>query len=157
MISCHALVDISTPQTLKIQGYIKKKKVTMLIDSGSTHNFINYKLAKYLNWFVYLAPEFQVMIGDGGTINCSRKCHNIKLNMGEYFLDSPMISIQMGGADAILGVQWLQSLGTIALNFQYIFMRFSLKGNEIELRGIKGKPCYTLIFHLITWWESSKG
>jgi hypothetical protein len=25
-ISCHALVDISTPQTLKIQGYIKKKK-----------------------------------------------------------------------------------------------------------------------------------
>jgi hypothetical protein len=45
-ISCHALADISTPQTLKIQGYIKKKKVTVLIDSGSTHNFINYKLAK---------------------------------------------------------------------------------------------------------------
>jgi hypothetical protein len=139
-ISCHALVDISTPQTLKIQGYIKKKKVSMLIDFGSTHNFINYKLEKYLNCFVYPTPEFQVMIVNGGTINCSRKCHSIKLNMGEYLLDSPMISIQMGGVDVVLGVQWLQSLGIVSLNFQDIFMRFSLEGKEIELRGIQGKP-----------------
>ena len=47
-ISCHALAGISTPQTLKIEGYIKKKKVTVLIDSGSTHNFIHCKLAKVL-------------------------------------------------------------------------------------------------------------
>jgi hypothetical protein len=79
-----------------------------LIDSASTHNFINYKLTKDLNFFVYPTPEFQVMIADGGTINCSGKCHSINLNMGEYFLDSPMISIQMGGVDVVSGVQWLQ-------------------------------------------------
>ena len=45
----------------------------MLIDYGNTHNFIHCKLAKYLNCFVYPAPEFQVMIADGGTINCSGK------------------------------------------------------------------------------------
>ena len=72
-ISCNALARISTPQTLKIEGYIKKKKVIVLIDSGSTHNFIHYKLAKSLNFFVYPAPEFQVMIVDGGTINFSGK------------------------------------------------------------------------------------
>jgi hypothetical protein len=70
-ISCNALDGISTPQTLNIKGYIKKKKVIVLIDSGSTHNFIHYKLAKALNCFVYPTPEFQVMIADGGTINCS--------------------------------------------------------------------------------------
>jgi hypothetical protein len=59
------LVGISTPQTLKIEGYIKKKEVIVLIDSGSTHNFIHYKLAKDLNCFVYPVPEFQVMIADG--------------------------------------------------------------------------------------------
>jgi gas vesicle protein len=72
-ISCNALVGISTPQTLKIEGYIKKKKVIVLIDSGSTHNFIHYKLAKDFNFFVYPVPEFQVMIACGGTINCSGK------------------------------------------------------------------------------------
>ena len=55
---------INIPQTLNIKGYIKKKKVIVLIDSGSTHNFIHYKLAKDLNCFVYPVPEFQVMIVD---------------------------------------------------------------------------------------------
>jgi hypothetical protein len=73
MIFCNALAGISTPKTLKIEGYIKKKKVIVLIDSSITDNFIHYKLAKDLNCFVYPVPKFQVMIADGGTINCSGK------------------------------------------------------------------------------------
>jgi len=37
--------------------------------------------------------------------------------MREYVLSSPIICIPMGGADVVLGVQWLQYLGTIAFNF----------------------------------------
>ena len=51
-ISCNALAGITTPQTLKIQGQIKKKKVIVLIDLGSTHNFIHCKVAKELNCFL---------------------------------------------------------------------------------------------------------
>ena len=60
--------------------------------------------------------------------------------MGEYVMNSPMISIPMGGANVVLGIQWLQSLGTMDFNFQELFMKFSLEGKEIELRGIRGKP-----------------
>eukprot|EP00253_Pinus_taeda_P036470 PITA_36470 len=110
-ISCNALAGVTTPQTIKIEGQIKKKKVIVLIDSGSTHNFIACKVAKELNCFLYPAPECQVAVANGGTINCSRKFHNTKLSMGEYVLTSPMLSIPMGGVDVVLGVQWLQSLG----------------------------------------------
>ena len=51
-----------------------------------------------------------------------------------------MLSILMGGANVVLGVQWLQSLGTTAFNFQELFMKFYVEGKEIELRGIAGKP-----------------
>jgi hypothetical protein len=139
-ISCNALAEINTNQTLKIEGYVKKKKVIVLIDYGSTHNFIHYKLAKDLNLFVYLVPEFQVMIADGGTINFSGKCNKINLTMGEYLMNSPMIAIPKGGADVVQGIQGLNSLGTMAFNFQELFMKFSLEGKEIELRGITGKP-----------------
>jgi len=44
------------------------------------------------------------MVANGGTRNCSGKCHNIKLSMGEYVLTSPMLSIPMGGADVVLGI-----------------------------------------------------
>eukprot|EP00253_Pinus_taeda_P025396 PITA_25396 len=139
-ISCNALAGITTPLTINIEGQIKKKKVIVLIDSGSTHNFIHCKIAKELNCFLHPTPEFQVMVASGGTINCSGKCHNVNLSKGEYVLSSPMLSIPMGGAHVVLGVQWLQSLGTIAFNFQELFMKFSAEGKEVELRGVAGKP-----------------
>jgi hypothetical protein len=112
----------------------------VLIDSHSTHTFIHCKLAKALNFFIYPVPEFQVMIANGGTINYLGKCHKINLTMGEYVMNSPIIYIPMGGVDVVLGVQWLQSLGIVAFNFQEIFMKFSLEGKEFALRGITGKP-----------------
>ena len=99
-------------------GFLKKQKVTVLIDSGSTHNSINKKLATLINYFIYPAPEFRVLIVDGGTVNCLGKCHSIKLFMGDYELDTPMYAISMGEADIILGVQWLTIMGTIEINFQ---------------------------------------
>eukprot|EP00253_Pinus_taeda_P028577 PITA_28577 len=138
-ISCNALARITTPQTIKREGQIKKKKVIVFIDSGSTHNFIHCNIAKELNCFLYPALKRQEMVANRGMINCFRKCHNIKLSMGEYVLTSPMLSIPMGGVDVVLGVQWLQSLGTIAFNFQELFMKFSMEGKEVVLRGIVGK------------------
>jgi hypothetical protein len=52
--------------------------------------------------------------------------------------------------EVVLGVQWLQSLGTMALNFQDIFMRFSSDGKEIELRDIQGKPSKVKISNRMT-------
>ena len=95
---------ISTLKTLKIEGYIEKKKVTVLFDPGTTHNFVLCKLVKVLSCFIYPAPKFQVMIEDGGTINFLGKCYNINLTIGEYVLDSLMIDIPMGGVDVVLGV-----------------------------------------------------
>ena len=66
-ISYNALARITTPKALKIEGNIKKKELIMLVDSGSTHNFIHCKVAKELNCFLYPALEFQVMVANGGT------------------------------------------------------------------------------------------
>ena len=112
----------------------------MLIDNDSTHNFIHCKLAKFLNCFIYPTPNFQVMIAYEGTINCSGKFHKINLTIGEYVVNTQIISIPMGGVDVVLGVQWSQSLRLVAFNFQELFMKFSLEGKEFELRGITGKP-----------------
>ena len=48
--------------------------------------------------------------------------NKINITMGEYVMNSPMIYIPMGGVDVVLGIQWLQSLGTMTFNFQEIFI-----------------------------------
>ena len=80
------------------------KKVIVLIDSSSTHNFTHYKLGKILNLFMYLEPKFQLMSVDGGTIHCLMKCQNINLNTGEYVLNNLMVVIQMCVSNVVLGV-----------------------------------------------------
>jgi hypothetical protein len=60
--------------------------------------------------------------------------------MGKYLLDSPMIIIEMGGVDVVLGVQWLQSLGTMDLNFQELLVRVSLEGKKLNSKVSKGNP-----------------
>jgi hypothetical protein len=51
----------------------------------------------------------------------------------------------MVGVDVVPVVQWLQSLGKVTLNFQYLFMVFSSDGKKNDLRGIQGKPSKVII------------
>ena len=57
--------------------------------------------------------------------------------MGEYVLNSPMLSIPMGGVDVVLGVEWLQSLGMLAFNFQELFLNFFFKRKGSRITGYR--------------------
>jgi hypothetical protein len=45
IISLNSLTGFSSPQTLKLIGYIKQQKFIILVDSGNTHNFIHHRIA----------------------------------------------------------------------------------------------------------------
>lgn len=40
-ISIQALVGAPSPKTMRILGQIKKRRVTVLVDTSSTHNFVD--------------------------------------------------------------------------------------------------------------------
>nr|GEX31237.1 protein ALP1-like [Tanacetum cinerariifolium] len=47
-ISLHAILGKPHPRTMKVQGMLQSTEVIILIDGGSTHNFISYVLVKDL-------------------------------------------------------------------------------------------------------------
>ena len=112
----------------------------MIIDLGSTHNFIDKILAESLKCLVYPVTNFQVLVANGESIDCAGKCHNIKLSMGEYNLESPMYAFPIGGVDVVMGIQWLRTLGTVSTNYKQLFMRFELEGIQYQLKGLKSTP-----------------
>jgi hypothetical protein len=133
VISLHALSGISSPQTLKIKGYIKHRSVMVLIDSGSTHNFIHRRLTEELHCFVHPVSNFQILIANGGTMKCGGRCENVKLQMGDYHLKTHMFSISMGGCDIVLGVEWLHTLGPITMDYQDLYMSFTQEAHTYTL------------------------
>ena len=65
MVSLAAMIGIDEPQTLKLRGHLKNEDVTIVIDTGSTHNFLDINVEKGLNLYVYLATDIKLMVGVG--------------------------------------------------------------------------------------------
>jgi hypothetical protein len=57
-------------------------------------------------------------------MKCGGRCENLCLQIGQYNLKSHMFSIDMGGYDIVLGVEWLHTLGPILMYFKELTMQF---------------------------------
>ena len=117
-ISFAIITRITKPWTLKLKGHIKKQNVIILIDSGSTHNFIDVNVAKTLNIYAYPVANLKVMVAYGKRIDGVGKCHKVKLQLSEYEMESNFYTVPLEGVDVILGIQCLQTLGTYSANHQ---------------------------------------
>jgi hypothetical protein len=121
VISLNSFTGFSTPQTLKLIGYIKNQKAIILVDSQSTHNFIHRHIAQETNFYIRPVNNFQIMIANGRSIKCGgvvKMC----LQICQYHMKSHMFSIDMGGCDIVLGVEWLHTLDPILMDFKELTM-----------------------------------
>lgn len=48
-ISLHAMVGALSPKTMRVMGQLKKKWVVILVDIGSTHNFVDTSVTSKCN------------------------------------------------------------------------------------------------------------
>jgi hypothetical protein len=141
IISLNSLIDFSAPQTLKLIGYLKHRKVIILVDSGNTHNFIHRSIAQETHCYIHVVNNFQIMIANGGSMKCGGRCENVCLQIGDYNLKYHMFAIDMGGCDIVLGAEWLRTLGPILMDFQNLTMQFDQGGHKHKFQGIiAGSP-----------------
>jgi hypothetical protein len=136
VISLNALTGFFSPQTLKIIDYIKHKKVIILVDSGSTQNFIHCRIAQETHFYIHAVNNFQIMIANGGSMKCGGSCENVHLQIGDYHLKSNVFAINMGGYDIVLGAYWLRTLGLIFMDFKELTMQFYQEVQQYKFKGI---------------------
>jgi hypothetical protein len=118
VISLNALIGFSTPQTLNLIGYIKNWKVIILIDNGSSHNFIHHRISQEVNCYICVIDNFQIIISNGGSMKCGGRCENVWLQIGQYHLKYHMFYIDMGGCDIVFGIEWLHTLSPIIMDLR---------------------------------------
>jgi hypothetical protein len=141
VISLNALTSFVAPQTLKIIGYIKHRKVIILVDSSSTHNFIHLRIAQETHCYIHAVNNFQIMIANGGSMKCGGCCENVHLQIGDYHLKSHMFAINMGGCDIVFCGDWLRNLGPILMDFNDLTMQFDQEVHHYRFQGITiGSP-----------------
>ncbi|KAM1314519.1 hypothetical protein ACFX2I_018122 [Malus domestica] len=114
-----------TTRTMKVDGQLNGHHVRILLDSGSTHNFIDSKLLKQWGQPVSPTTNFEVMIADGGKICSSGCCMDATLSLGGYTCHVDFFSLPLGGCDVVLGVQWLSTVSLVLWDFQLLTMEFT--------------------------------
>jgi hypothetical protein len=147
VISLNALTGFFAPQTLKLIGYIKHRKVIILVDSGSTHNFIHRRIAQETHCYIHAINNFQIMIANGGSMKCGGRCENVRLQISDCHLKSHMFAIDMGDCDIVLGADWLRTLGPILMDFKDLTMQFDQEGHQYKFQGITVGSLEIIISH----------
>ncbi|XP_062093477.1 uncharacterized protein LOC133799480 [Humulus lupulus] len=65
-LSLNSLVGISSAHTMKLAGHIGQRPVTVLIDSGATHNFISMDVVSAAGLPITTTTCYGVLLGTGG-------------------------------------------------------------------------------------------
>jgi hypothetical protein len=112
-ISLHAVTGSIHPKTMRVSGYLGNLKVVILIDSGSTHNFMDAALIHKLQLLINKASVVKVQVANGEVIVSEGKCDGVKVTVQEQSFTFDSYVIVLAGCDIVIGIQWLVTLGPI--------------------------------------------
>lgn len=127
----HLLVSIRPNyKALQLIGLVQ-----VLIDGGSTHNFIKPHLVQQFKLPIVPSNFFKVMVGNRDNLECTglMKSIPIAIQGHQFQLDCYIIPTQ--GINIVLGVQWLELLGPCTMDYKVLTMEFQWNNKCIRLYG----------------------
>ncbi|GJV06167.1 reverse transcriptase [Tanacetum coccineum] len=111
-ISLHALNGIQSYQTLRVIGMVGKTQIHILIDTSSTHNFIDTKVAKKVGCLVKNTCPLQVSVAGGKTLVSTNICPDFVWKLQGETFSANMMTLSLGGCDMVLGYSSCPPWGT---------------------------------------------
>ena len=136
-ISVHAINGIVSKgyKTMRVTGHVNKRDLHILIDSGSTHNFLDVEVAKKVGCMLTSINPMRVDVADGNSLSCISACKGLNWTLQGTKFQTDVLLLPLGNCDMVLGVQWLETLGEIKWDFKQLRMEFVIEGKKHVLRG----------------------
>lgn len=116
-ITLYALISTPTLGTMRIRGKINGVNLVVLLDTGSTHNFIDVALVPSLQLLVDQSHTLEVKVANGAMVRTQGFCDQVPICIQREEFSIPFHVLPLGGCDVVLGTHWLTTLGDIQWNF----------------------------------------
>jgi len=120
---------------MKLQDWVNRKRVLILINIGASHNFVSIDLDVELGLKVDATPPYNVCLGDGHKKITSGCCRTIMVQLEEHVVEKMFYLFEVGGVGLILGVTWLASLRDVKVNWNTLTMSFNVNGQLVQIKG----------------------
>ncbi|KAD7117361.1 hypothetical protein E3N88_04629 [Mikania micrantha] len=103
------------------------------------------------SWLItQMVNPFGVQIGNGEIIRCSKVCRDVSLQVADLKIQKDFYPFSIGGADGVLGIQWLSSLNTVQANWNEMFLIFTVDGKKYKLQGVSSGPLKSATFQQLS-------
>ena len=99
--------------TLRVQGSIMNHRVSVLIENGATHNFIDVHLVQRRAIPTDTFEGFSVLAPGDRTMQCMHYVPSLSVTMGTYTSVDYFFVVDIPDTNIIFGVQWLITLGKV--------------------------------------------
>lgn len=116
-------------------GQISHQHVVILVDRGNMHNYVQEHLVKSLGLRAQPTPTLRVLVGNGNEVESYNLCRDVAMHVQGHAFTLDLHVLPLCGADVVLGVQWLKSLGPVLTDYNELTMKFVYDGSLIELKG----------------------
>ncbi|GJZ52542.1 ty3-gypsy retrotransposon protein [Tanacetum coccineum] len=129
-----SLVGHGSPRSLQLWGTIGAGKVHILIDNGSTHNFVQPGVVECMQLPISGTKPFKVYIGSGETLLCENMCTQVAIDIQGLRMEVDLYVLPMKGPDLVHELYVKKSkcvFGTDSLEYL---------GHIISGRGVKVDP-----------------
>ncbi|GJV36581.1 reverse transcriptase [Tanacetum coccineum] len=111
-VSLNTLVRLNTFHNMIIKGHVEKQD-HILVDSSSTHNFVDVQCAKKLGCEIRNICPLQIEVSGENQMMSTTVCKSLVwTSQGQEFKGDIML-LPLGGCDMVLGIQRLSTLGDI--------------------------------------------
>nr|GFB32715.1 hypothetical protein [Tanacetum cinerariifolium] len=134
-VSLNAMTGVHSYQTMRVKGHVKKQVLHILVDCGSTHNFLDLHAAKRMGCNLSKMCPLQVSVANGQVMSSVFQCKNFKWTIHGQAFETDVMILPLGGYEMVLGIQWLATLGVIQFDFKNLVMDFMINEKRCVLRG----------------------
>ena len=122
MVSLHVVWGTDECQTMKLLGRIKRQSAVILVDSGSTHNFIDQMIVKRLRCPTQSIKGMSVTVANEDKLRTQEVCKLLSWETHGLTQRTDFLVLPLKGCDLVLGVKWLKILGPITWDFSSLTM-----------------------------------
>jgi hypothetical protein len=130
---------------MRIKATIGKRVVVILIDSGSTHYFVDQQIAQALQLAVTPTEEFTVKVANGEKLRCTERYANVLISIQGFQFSTTLYSLPLHGIDVVLGIQWLEILGPVLCDWKNMTMSFHWGHQTIKLAAQTVQPTREIV------------
>jgi hypothetical protein len=148
-LSFNALKGATGVGTIKFTGHIGKMPIQILVDGGSSDNFLQPRIAHFSKLDVAPAPLFKVLGGNGNSLSPEGSISELCVAVQNHDIKVPVYLLPIVGADLILGATWLATLGPHVADYQSLSIKFFDNGKYVTLQGERSQvPQQAQLHHM---------